>query len=153
MLILDKEIPIREFDETDLRSKLLHSTNIELAEVASSTKQTFHNQMDLISRNINEFQQVVDQSKSIIERVQDINQRIFGVVEDSTRSSEKLTEINGKMVRLETEFGAIGSLIKSINSIAEQTNLLALNATIEAARAGEAGRGFSVVANEVKELS
>jgi len=70
-----------------------------------------------------------------------------------TKVSDLFKTFNGKIVGLGKDINEINEITNIINEIAEQTNLLALNAAIEASRAGEAGRGFSVVADEIRKLS
>ncbi|WNC17183.1 methyl-accepting chemotaxis protein [Brevibacillus brevis] len=87
------------------------------------------------------------------ERAQGGLQLVEDVIGTVRRASAEVERTAGQMHSLRDRARQITSIVEMISSIASQTNLLALNAAIEAARAGEAGRGFSVVASEVRKLA
>jgi methyl-accepting chemotaxis protein len=85
--------------------------------------------------------------------IREISTNATTVAQIAEGAVETARQTTDAMSTLSTSTDEIGNVIKLITQIAEQTNLLALNATIEAARAGEAGKGFAVVASEVKDLA
>ncbi|MGE0108401.1 MAG: methyl-accepting chemotaxis protein, partial [Bdellovibrionales bacterium] len=105
-------------------------------EEASSSVQTVASAAEELSASISEINRQVEESS-----------RVASHAVDEVQATDKTVST------LSEAANQIGDVVKLIQDIAEQTNLLALNATIEAARAGEAGKGFAVVASEVKNLA
>jgi len=82
-----------------------------------------------------------------------INTRVLHSAQIANKAADETNRAGSVVQELQSTASEIGEVVRMIEDIANQTNLLALNATIEAARAGEAGRGFGVVAGEVKHLA
>jgi methyl-accepting chemotaxis protein len=131
----------------------LRATAERMRSDATSTDESLASAATAVNQSLGSVQSVASAAEEFSASIGEISNQTARSNEIVLRASEQTQRTQATVRALVDSAGRIQQIVEMITAIAEQTNLLALNATIEAARAGEAGRGFAVVASEVKTLA